>query len=259
MRALARSLALSSLLARSVACSLAPSLAGFDARDFLCRLPLQASMPAMKRAGELPPSAETSAAKGARQGPTVHDQLDIDTIYKGTVMQQYLLFAWAKLSEQEKCMARSAITASTSSLSTSCSGSGMAEVAHDMLFRSLGGTPYLSHACEMIGFKREHLMQTVHAALQAEHVCCFKEFGELSTGTAMCSVHKQPCSVDFSAFLAVIGYSCKDMSCLKSGSKKHVLQKQLGSSGSTCQYLIAYLQAVAPKAVILENVPEMAT
>ena len=155
-------------------------------------------------------------------------------------------------------MARSAITASTSSLSTSCSGSGMAEVAHDLLFRSLGGTPYLCHSCEMIGFKREHLMRTVHTALQAEHACCFQEFGELSSGTAKCSVHKELCSVDVSAFLAVIGYSCKDMSCLKAGSKKHVLQKQIGSSGSTCQYLIAYLQVAAPKVAILENVPEMA-
>ena len=147
-------------------------------------------------------------------------------------------------------MARSAITASTSSLSTSCSGSGMAEVAHDLLFRSRGGTPYLCHSCEMIGFKREHLMRTVHTALQAEHACCFQEFGELSSGTAKCSVHKELCSVDFSAFLAVIGYSCKDMSCLKAGSKKHVLQKQIGSSGSTCQYLIAYLQVAAPKVAI---------
>jgi hypothetical protein len=140
----------------------------------------------------------------------VHDQLDVDTIYKGTLMQQYLLFAWGELSEQEKSMARSAITASTSSLSTSCSGSSMAEVAHDLLFRSLGGTPYLCHSCEMIGFKREHLMRTVRTALQAEHACCFQEFGELSSGTAKCSVHKELCSVDFSACLVVIGYSCKD-------------------------------------------------
>ena len=108
-------------------------------------------------------------------------------------------------------MARSAITASTSSLSTSCSGSGMAEVAHDLLFRSLGGTPYLCHSCEIIGFKREHLMRTVHTALQAEDAYCVQEFGELSSGTAKCSVHKELCSVDFSAFLVVIGYSCKDM------------------------------------------------
>ena len=125
-------------------------------------------MPAMKRAGELPLSAETSAPKGARQAPTVHDQLDVDTIYKGTLMQQYLLFAGGKLSEQDESMARSAITASTSSSSTSCSGSGMAEVAHDLLFRSLGGTPYLCHSCKIIGFKREHL--GCHRLLVQRHV-----------------------------------------------------------------------------------------
>ena len=91
-------------------------------------------------------------------------------------------------------MARNAVTDSTSSLLSSCSGSGMTEVVHDMLFRSLGGTPYLSHSCEMIGFKREHLMQTVHTAVQAERACCSHEFGELSRGMALCVVHNQLCS-----------------------------------------------------------------
>ena len=59
-------------------------------------------MPAMKRAGELPPSAETSAPKGARQAPSVHDQLDVDTIYKGTLMQQYVLFAWGNFRSRKK-------------------------------------------------------------------------------------------------------------------------------------------------------------
>ena len=211
-----------------------------------------------KRAGEMPPAAETRVAKQARRTETMCEQLVTDNIYKGTVMQEYLIWAWTKLSEQEQRMARSAVMDSTSSLSTSCSGSGMTEVAHDMLIRSLGGTPYLSHSCEMIGFKREHLMQTVHTAVQAERACCFHEFGELSRGMARCAVHNQLCRVDFSAHLAVIGYSCKDMSSLKHGSKKDVLASRTGSSGSTCQHLIAYLHAAKTKVVILENVPEMA-
>ena len=211
-----------------------------------------------KRAGEMPPAAETRVAKQVRRTETMCEQLVTDNIYKGTVMQEYLMGVWTKLSEQEQRMARSAVTASTSSLSTSCSGSGMTEVVHDMLFRSLGGTPYLSHSCEMIGFKREHLMQTVHTAVQAERACCFHEFGELSRGMALCVVHNQLCRVDFSAYLAVIGYSCKDMSSLKHGSKKDVLASRTGSSGSTCQHLIAYLHAAKSKVVILENVPEMA-
>ena len=144
-----------------------------------------------KRAGEMPPAAETRVAKQVRRTETMCEQLVTDNMYKGIVMQEYLLCDWTKLSEQEQRMARSAVTASTSSLSTSCSGSGMTEVVHDMLFRSLGGAPYLSHSCEMIGFKREHLMQTVHTAVQAERACCFHEFGELSRGMALCAVHNQ--------------------------------------------------------------------
>ena len=107
-------------------------------------------MARVKRAGEMPPAAETRVAKQVRRTETMCEQLVTDNMYKGTVMQEYLICAWTKLSEQEQRMARSAVTASTSSLSTSCSGSGMTEVVHDMLFRSLGGTPYLSHSCEMI-------------------------------------------------------------------------------------------------------------
>ena len=216
-------------------------------------------MARVKRAGEMPPAAETRVAKQVRRTETMCEQLVTDNMYKGTVMQEYLICVWTKLSEQEQRMARSAVTASTSSLSTSCSGSGMTEVVHDMLFRSLGGTPYLSHACEMIGFKREHLMQTVHTAVQAERACCFHEFGELSRGMALCAVHNESCRVDFSAYLTVIGYSCKDMYSLTHGCKKDVLANRTGSSGSTCQHLIAYLHAAKSKVVILENVPEMAT
>ena len=105
---------------------------------------------------------------------------------------------------------------STSSLATSCSGSGMAELAHGLLFRSFGGTPELKLSCDMVGLKRAHLMQAVHTALKAENDCCFKEFGDLSSGMAACSVHEKLCSVDLSTFMAIIGYSCKDISSLKS-------------------------------------------
>ena len=98
----------------------------------------------MQRAGELPSARGESPSKWARQtqaGAAEDQELDTDTVYKGTVIQEYLQFAWGKLSEEEKRRARSAVMPSTSSLATSCSGSGMAELVHDLLFLSLGGTP----------------------------------------------------------------------------------------------------------------------
>ena len=177
----------------------------------------------MKRAGELPSAKETSPSKWARQtqaGAAEDQELDTDTIYKGTVIQEYLQFAWGKLSEEEKRRARSVVMPSTSSLATSCSGSGMAELVHDLLFRSFGGAPELKSPCEMVGFKRQHLMQTVHTALKAENACCLKELGDLSSGVAACSVHEKLCNVESYTYMAIVGYSCKDMPNLKSGPKQ---------------------------------------
>ena len=95
----------------------------------------------LKRAGETSPAAATRVAKQVRRTETMCEQLVTDNMYTGTVMQEYMLCVWTKLSEQEQRMARSAVTASTGSLSTSCSGPGMTEVVHDMLFRSIVGTP----------------------------------------------------------------------------------------------------------------------
>ena len=85
----------------------------------------------------------------------------------------------------------------------------------------------------------------------------FKEFGDLSSWVAACSVHEKLCNVDSSAPMAIAGYSCKDVSSLNSGSNKDVLSKRLGSSGRACANPIGYLQASTPNVAILGNVPEM--
>ena len=48
----------------------------------------------------------------------------------------------------------------------------------------------------------------------------FEEFGDLSSGVAACSAHEKFNNVAVSTCMAIIGYSCKDMSSLKSGPNK---------------------------------------
>ena len=47
-----------------------------------------------KRAGEMPPAAETRVAKQVRRTETMCEQLVTDNMYKGTVLQEYLICDW---------------------------------------------------------------------------------------------------------------------------------------------------------------------
>ena len=53
-------------------------------------------MARVKRAGEMPPAAETRVAKQVRRTETMCEQLVTDNMYKGTVMHEYLICVWAK-------------------------------------------------------------------------------------------------------------------------------------------------------------------
>ena len=81
------------------------------------------------------------------------------------------------------------ITAATSTIGTMCSGSGMAEVVHDMVLRSLGKQTGLRYSCECVPFKRQYLHTVVHKAAQS--ACCFADMMELSSGFGTRAVHTE--------------------------------------------------------------------
>lgn len=141
---------------------------------------------------------------------------------------------------------------------TMCSGSGMAEVVHHCLMSFLGQKTIVSLACESNPWKRKHLRQTVHPLVGARDTCTFHLYGDLVHGSATCCTHGRDCAVDLSAFIAVAGYSCKDLSKLRSSSCTSVLPSRIGSSGETCQNTIDFMSAAKTPVIILENVEEMA-
>ena len=185
--------------------------------------------------------------------------LAVDTAFKGTLLPKFLLHVCRKkLTSKDLQRIRANMTAETCTLTTMCSGSGMAELAHVALTSTFGRSTQLLHSCEMVPFKQGHLRRIVHDAIEAQDACLFKEFGDLPSGSGRCVVHNADCLVQTRPFMTIVGYSCKNMSTLNSQRHDRILEDKIGSSGSTCEHLVNYLSSSAPKTAILENVSEMA-
>ena len=141
-------------------------------------------------------------------------------------------------------------------VSSACTGSGMAEVVHAELTRMLKLPSEVAFSCEKVKSKREFYMSVVSPHLSV-HGCMFDDMTSLPDLVAQCSVHGHACRVPTGTSLHVCGFSCKDLSKLNNNwsppQKAVVLQKQLGSSGKTFAALTNFANKAKPKIMILEN------
>ena len=203
------------------------------------------------------------AAVKRRRAAATADALELqeDTIYKGTVLEKYVQHAWSTLSEDAREKICQNMEEWPGTVASMCSGTGMAEIVFHAV-RTLTGSGHaeIIHSCEMVAFKQKHLMNCVAPALGSCESCIFNDFGELPQGAGACVVHARRCDVQRRPFLAIVGYSCKNLSMLNSNRlrwRADVLSQGVGSSGSTCQHLVNYLETSKPYIAILENVEEM--
>lgn len=145
-------------------------------------------------------------------------------------------------------------------VSSACTGSGMAEVVHAELTRMLKLPSEVAFSCEKVKSKREFYMSVVSPHLSV-HGCMFDDMTSLPDLVAQCSAHGHACRVPTGTSLHVCGFSCKDLSKLNNNwspaQKAVVLQKQLGSSGKTFAALTNFANKAKPKIMILENVDEL--
>ena len=152
-----------------------------------------------------------------------------DTTYKNTKLREFLAKAFQKLSNSQKQALEQNITEVTSSVASMYSGSGMAELTHHALLQSIGIRSRLLFSCESVAWKQKHL-ETIHTIVGSP-ACVFQDFQDISKTTAPCAVHGQNCRVDFSPFMAIAGYSCKDMSPLVGKPRGVVLPKRRALRG----------------------------
>lgn len=145
-------------------------------------------------------------------------------------------------------------------VSSACTGSGMAEVVHAELTRMLKLPSEVAFSCEKVKSKREFYMSVVSPHLSV-HGCMLDDMTSLPDLVAQCSVHGHACKVPTRTSLHVCGFSCKDLPKLNNNwspsQKAMVLQKQLGSSGKTFAALTNFANKAKPKIMILENVDEL--
>ena len=205
--------------------------------------------------------AAAAAAAGAGKTAEADGPLYKHALYQGSALQEYLQHAWKKLGKQERGTIRSNLRNYDSTLATMCSGTGMGEI----VFHAINALvekqeAHLFHACEIVPFKQKHLMNVVAPALNSTRSCLFKDFADLPSGAGTCVVHSCKCEVGQKPFLAIVGYSCKNLSLLNSQHQQprgEILAQRVGSSGSTCQNLLDYVGMARPRVAVLENVEEM--
>ena len=152
-------------------------------------------------------------------------------------------------------------------MSSACSGSGVAELAHMLLMRRLGKPAIVDFSCEVEKPKQEYLSKIIHphvssAPSKSTSPCCFDDISHLGRGAARCCIHQGACEVPFWSDFFVAGFSCKDFSTLSQkvppGQKTTILQSKSGTSGPTFQGVVGHCQLNRPRAVMLENVTQVA-
>lgn len=145
-------------------------------------------------------------------------------------------------------------------ISSACTGTGMAEAAWYALVRCAGGKMSVDFSCEKVKYKRDFI-HNVLGNKTGKSACIFTELAELGLGSGQCSVHQESCCVKRRSHVFVCGFSCKTLSKLYNGDvddRSAILQNSTGTTGSTCHSALKHIKRARPGVIILENLDELA-
>jgi site-specific DNA-cytosine methylase len=242
-----------------------PGFAGIRPKPIWLRILSLASWPMAPRA------KKAQAARGVQKRPaTVLDAEEkpkdpakraktIDNASERSMLSQFLERSLEKMSKLQLDRLRQHLE-DDFTMSSACTGSGMAEVVHAELARMLDLPSQVAFSCEKVKTKREFYMSVVCPHL-SEHGCMFEDMTALPGLVASCTVHGHVCKVPTRTNVHVCGFSCRDLSKLNNtwsaAERATVLQKQLGTSGKTFAALTNFANKAKPRCMILENVDEL--
>lgn len=102
-------------------------------------------------------------------------------------------------------------------LSTACSGSGTAELAHMQIMQYRGHKAAVDFSCESDTSKQQYLIKLIHPmtfSFDRCSPCCFDDVAQLGRGAAHCCMHSGQCDVPTASDIFIAGFSCKDFSSL---------------------------------------------
>jgi site-specific DNA-cytosine methylase len=149
------------------------------------------------------------------------------------------------------------------SLGSMCSGSNITSVLVANLLEVLKtGTPLRDvFSCEVDAQKQEFLKYVAVWLGQSCSHNIFSNINEMGEHGAHCSNHDNTiCTIPPAPLIMTCGFSCKNFSKLYQNKKrtrilKNILEKGGGTTGNTCQGMLAFIKAHAPPFLIWENVP----
>ena len=141
------------------------------------------------------------------------------------------------------------------SMSSACTGSGMAEVVFATLCNIVDAPCLCNFCCEKVPFKRDFITNVV-SPLASNHgdACMFEDITIHPQRVAPCKTHGKDCRVPDRMDCFTCGFSCKDLSKLSTAQKDNILRKAIGTSGKTLAALLNFANVCKPKTMILENV-----
>ena len=151
------------------------------------------------------------------------------------------------------------------SLGSMCSGSNITSILVANLLEVLKtGTPLHDvFSCEVDARKQEFLKYVAEWLGQSSSHNIFSDITEMGEHGAHCSNHDNTmCSIPPAPLIMTCGFSCKNFSKLFQSKKrtrilKNILEKGRGTTGNTCQGMLAFIRAHAPPFLIWENVPTL--
>ena len=164
----------------------------------------------------------------------------------------------AIMSEKRRRDLKNALTRKPWSMSSACSGSGMAEVSWVFLHNTFAIPARVAFSCESVKWKQRFLTAVLHDKVSLVPGCMFGDLCTLRTGTTSCAAHGKECDVPKHSDLFICGFSCKDLSTKNSKltplQRKHILADKSGSSGQTFDGIITHIMQARPLCILLENV-----
>ena len=207
-------------------------------------MPVEVHRRLLKRPASAPPTKSAARQQQAKRGKVLAD----------STLRVYLKEILKKLTTTQ----RKRLTTNLQqdfSMSSACTGSGMAEMVFATLCNIIGTPCICNFSCEKVQFKRDFVTKVVGPWMSNHGDCCmFCDMTSLPERVAPCKTHGKDCKVPERMACFTCGFSCKDLSKLSTAQKEHILRKAIGSSGKTLAALLNFARVCKPKTMILENV-----
>jgi hypothetical protein len=133
-------------------------------------------------------------------------------------LKQIAKMQFRALSKDEQFAARRNLKSlGTLDVVSGCTGSNICIVSAKMVVDIIGqGKLAEPFKCEIVP-KKALFANFISEKVLGEETCCFSDMQDLCEESAACSTHGKPCQIPQGNFVAIVGWSCRNLSTLFNG------------------------------------------